>query len=74
MAARAGRMKLDVRMSIRNRAPQMNPVMAGIWVLAAFHWSTQMTTNRAVMAKSMPVVSNLISSPISAPSTEPRTQ
>ena len=34
-AARAGRMKLEERMSTRNSAPHIKPVTAGIWVYAA---------------------------------------
>ena len=44
------------------------------WSLASCHWLRNMTTNRAVMTNSMPVVSKWMTYPRSAPRVEPVTQ
>ena len=47
---------------------------AGMRVRAPRSWSTTMTVNSAVSAKSMPVVSNGMSEPTSPPSMDSATQ
>ena len=42
-----------------------------MWLFSFYHWPTRMTMNRAVMAKSTPVVSKGMNCPSTAPRTVP---
>src|SRR5699024_1886272 len=57
ISAMAGTMKLPLPKSSRQTSEQPSPTRAGRWSLASSHWLRNMTTNRAVMTNSMPVVS-----------------
>ena len=72
--ARAGRSISSWPTSSRLTRVIPAPSRAGRWLPAFFHWPTAMTRNRAVMAKSTPVVSTPRAEPSREPSTEPRIQ
>src|SRR5699024_8533595 len=65
--AMAGTMKLLLPNTSRQSSEQPSPSRAGRWSLASCHWLRNMTTNRAVMTNSMPVVSKWMTYPSSAP-------
>src|SRR5699024_4573338 len=72
--AMAGTMKLLLPNTSRQAREQPTPTRAGRWSLASSHWLRNMTTNRAVMTNSMPVVSKWMTYPSRAPAVAPATQ
>jgi hypothetical protein len=74
VAIKEGNIKLSGPKINNDNPPHNIPVIAGILLLEAIHCSTNITVKRAVMAKSMPFVLNLINSPAIAPNTDPDIQ
>ena len=74
MTPKAGSSICSAPTSSRLAMVAQAPSRAGRWLPAAFHWPTAMTRNRAVMAKSTPVVSRPRAEPAREPSTEPKIQ
>lgn len=69
-----GRMNLSDPKILRHNREMQIPVNAGIWFLLDFHCSTNITTNNAVITKSMPLVLKENTDPAIPPIAEPVTQ
>src|SRR5699024_10458800 len=70
----AGSRKFSLPSSTRHRKVHPTPMRAGRWSRLASHWERNITTKRAVMTNSMPVVSNWIRYPSREPKVAPATQ